>query len=106
MSDQTTTTAMPAPSPAYEPAPVRPGWKERVVGLRATIAVALATVILGGAGGYALGHVSAGGDTGRGGPGGFRGGPGQQQFPGGPGQQQLPGQQGQPGLPPGQGSAN
>ena len=53
-------------------------FKNRVLSLRAVAGVALASLILGGAGGAALGAVSSGGDqnTGfRGGPGGFNGGP-------------------------------
>jgi hypothetical protein len=76
----------------------RPRLRDHVVGMRGVAAVALAGLILGGAGGALLGAVSAGGDDDRMGPGRF-GGPGQMgQFPGQPPQQGVPGQ-GQPGGP-------
>jgi hypothetical protein len=92
---------VPPPVPAYAaydhtPAhqPRTPFW-DRVLGLRAVVAVALACVVLGGAGGTVLGATTNGGDDrfgGRGGPGGFPGQPGRFQ-PGQPGQLQ-PGQPG------------
>ena len=82
-------------APAGQPS--RSGWSDRVLGLRGVVAVALASVILGAAGGAVLGQVS---DGQQGGPGGMRGGfPG---FPaGGPGG--LPGgtRGGFPGTPAG-----
>jgi hypothetical protein len=74
---------------AYQP---RPRFWDRVLGMRGVIAVALASVVLGGVGGTVLGATAHGGDHfgGRGGPG-FHGGQ-----PGQPGQFQ-PGQ-----VPPGQ----
>jgi hypothetical protein len=86
----------PPPVPAYlaeqQGAPVRtaPSFRDRVVGIRAVIAVALASLVLGGAGGAVLGASTNGGNDGFGGrgPGGFPGGqrgtfPGQgQQFQG------------------------
>ncbi len=77
----------------------RPSVRDRLFGLRSVLAVAVASLLLGGVGGAALGAVSDGADADRRGPGG--GGqlvPGQQgrppgqggQFPGQPGQ--LPGQ--------------
>lgn len=42
-------------------------FKDRVLGMRAVIAVALASVILGGVGGAALGAISSGSDDGGGG---------------------------------------
>ena len=89
----------PAPPVASDPAPVAtapaPRFRDRVLGIRGVAAVALAGLVIGGGGGFALGAVTDGGDD-RMGPGraGF-GGPGQfQQFPGRPqgGQQGGPGQ--------------
>lgn len=85
--------------------PLRKPLRDRVLGMRAVAGVAIASVILGGAGGAALGAVSAGVDTnGPGGRGGF-GGPGGngqgQQPPGLNGQNGQDGQNGQPMQPPG-----
>jgi hypothetical protein len=93
MSDDETHTLEPD-----APVPPQPGHTERrfvdrVLDMRAVIAVALAALIIGGLSGFILGEHTNGGDDGFGrGPGGFRGGmPGSQQFPGGPpGQQQGP----------------
>ncbi|CAN5377635.1 hypothetical protein BH09ACT12_BH09ACT12_35070 [soil metagenome] len=76
--------------------PDRPGLRDRVLGIRAVAAVALASLIVGGLGGAALGALSDGADTDQRGPGGGQFVPGQQgQVPGGQ-QGQLPGgQQGQ-----------
>ena len=76
------------------PAPVR--FRDRVLGMRGVIAVALASVILGGVGGAALGAVSSGDDEdgrfGRG-PGNFQPGQDGQLPPGGQFHQgQVPGQ--------------
>ena len=71
MDEQTS----PDPTPAT-PSPTRPGLRDRVLGWRGVAGVALASVILGGAGGALLGVVSNGGDDQagmRGGPGGFGG---------------------------------
>lgn len=80
----------------HEPDETRPGWKHRVLGMRAVAAVALATLVLGGVGGAALGAVSDGADQqqGPGGRGTFQLPPGGQGFQ--PGQVPAPG-----GLPPG-----
>jgi hypothetical protein len=72
----------PPPVPAYlaeqqgVPVPARPSFRDRVVGMRAVIAVALASLVLGGAGGAVLGASTNGGNDGFGGhgPGGFPGG--------------------------------
>ncbi len=42
--------------------PPRAAWRDRVLGIRAVAAVALASLVLGGFGGAAIGAVSAGGD--------------------------------------------
>ena len=99
------TPAAPVPTPDVGPDAVvgpKKRFHHRVIGMRGVAAVALASVILGGAGGLALGALGDGADAdsdpgGRGGPGGnFQQGPfpdGQQgQFPGG--------QQGGPGVAP------
>jgi hypothetical protein len=66
-----------ASQPSYAP---RPRFADQVVGMRAVIAVALACLVLGGAGGAILGAATNGGDNGGfGGRGGFPG-PGQGQF--------------------------
>ncbi len=70
-------TAVPPENP-----PAKQRLRDRLWSFRAVIAVALASVIIGGLGGAALANVSEGGNDGRRGPGGFgRGGPG---GPGGP----------------------
>ena len=90
-----------APPPVLPPDPAAPAYAapvhhqrfvDRVLDMRAVIAVALAALIIGGLSGFILGeHTNGGGDGfGRGGPGGFPGGQG---FRGGP--QGTPGQQGQ-----------
>jgi hypothetical protein len=79
--------------PAYA-APGRPRFVDRVLGLRAVIAVALAALIIGGLSGFLLGEHTNGDDRFGHGPGGFPGGQG---FRGGP-----PGQQGQQPMGPGQ----
>lgn len=96
--------ATPVPPPAQPTSPVEPAYTgpaqprfvDRVLGMRAVIAVALASLIIGGLSGFLLGEHTNGGDDGfgRGGPGGFPGGqglrggppaqPGQQQFGQGP----------------------
>jgi len=71
MDEQTS----PDPTPAT-PSPTRPGLRDRVLAWRGVAGVALASVILGGAGGALLGVVSDGGDDRagmRGGPGGLGG---------------------------------
>ncbi len=86
------------PPVAYDPsnppyaAPQQPRFLDRVLAMRAVIAVALAALIIGGLSGFLLGEHTGGGDDrfGRGGPRGFPGGQG---FRGGP--QGGPGQQGQ-----------
>jgi hypothetical protein len=115
-SDQTSTLEPHAPAaPPYVPPPLpayaahdqppvheRPRFRDRVLGMRGVIAVALASVVLGGLGGAVLGATTNGSDGrfGGRGPGGFPGRPGQfrpGQFRPGqfqPGQFQ-PGQQGQ-----------
>ena len=96
------TAATATPADADSPT----GLRHRVLGLRAVAAVALASLVLGGLGGAALGAVSDGADTDQRGPGGGQfvpGQPGQQdQLPGRGGQFQggVPGGQ-QGGLPPG-----
>lgn len=55
----------------------RTGLRERVLGLRAVAAVALASLVLGGVGGTALGALSDGEDSNQGGPGGRQFAPGQ-----------------------------
>ncbi|WP_067439187.1 hypothetical protein [Nocardioides jensenii] len=89
MNDENQNAQVSAPSGERRP------FKERVLGYRGVAAVALASVILGGTGGAALGAISNGSDDGRGGmrgPGGN--GPGNfGQLPGQNGQQ-LPGQDG------------
>jgi hypothetical protein len=95
----------PPPYPPYPQAPAvaRPRFRDRVLGMRGVAAVAVAGLILGGAGGAVLGAATSGGEDHNFGPGrGGFGGPGQFQ-------QQLPPQgQGQPpqgfqGFPGGQG---
>jgi hypothetical protein len=104
MNDQTEpiqpTPAQPLPPEGYahpDPVPAAgPRFRDRVLGMRSVAAVALASLVLGGLGGAALGAVSAGGDEDRrGGPGGFGRPPFQQGQPG-----HLP-QQGQPAPPAG-----
>jgi hypothetical protein len=101
MSDDQTSTldaAAPAPPPSYDPAyagtpAAPPRFVDRVLGMRAVIAVALAALIIGGLSGFVLGERTGGADGrfGHGGPGGFPGGQG---FRGGPPQMQgQPGQQ-------------
>jgi hypothetical protein len=92
-------TAQATAPPAYAvpAAPARQRFIDRVVDMRAVIAVALAALIIGGLSGFILGEHTGGDDDrfGRGGPRGFPGGfqPGQ----GAPGQQgQPPFGQGQP----------
>lgn len=86
--DQPVPTDQPAEKAADK---AKPGWRERTLGLRGVAAVALASLILGGAGGAALGALSNGADGDRGRDG-F--GPGQFQPPpggGGPGGMVPPG---------------
>ncbi|MBS43081.1 MAG: hypothetical protein CMH83_07985 [Nocardioides sp.] len=83
--------AAPAAAPAREEQPVASDgtWRHRVLGMRAVAAVALVALLLGGASGAALGLVSDGGSSDRGG---FTG-PGRNGgFPGQQGQQGVPGQ--------------
>ncbi len=106
MSDNEPTADKPTaeqPTPAPEAAqaqvePARPRLRDHLFGLRSVVAVALAGVVLGGLGGFAVHAATDGGGRddrddrlGRFGPGGFQGGPGG--FPQGPGQR-SPGQQG------------
>ncbi len=82
-----------APDPAYAGPPVpRQSFLDRVLGMRAVIAVALAALVIGGLSGFVLGERTNGGNDrfGPGGPGGPGGFPGGQGFRGGP-----PAQQGQ-----------
>jgi hypothetical protein len=77
----------------------RTPWRERVFGLRAVLAVALAGVILGGLAGWGITAAASSGDSGGrfgGGPGQMGGGPGQMGRGFGPGGQQgqMPGQMG------------
>jgi hypothetical protein len=76
-----------APDAAYAAPPPPPRFVDRVLGVRAVVAVALAALIIGGLSGFVLGERTDGGDDGfgRGGPGGFPGGQG---FRGGPPTQQ------------------
>jgi hypothetical protein len=94
--------SQPVEPPAVAPAPVATlRLRDRVLGMRGVAAVALAGLIVGGGGGFALGAVTQGDDDRMGPGGGFGGPPGQfQQFPNGP--QGGPGQ-GFPGgqMPPG-----
>ena len=94
-SDQTSTLDPVAPAVGALPPPAQPRFVDRVLGMRAVIAVALAALIIGGLSGFLLGERTNGGDDrfGRGGPGGFTGGQGGQGFRGGP--QGAPGQPGQ-----------
>jgi hypothetical protein len=96
--DHTSTLEPPAPAspaqpthPAYD-AGSPPGFVDRVLGLRAVIAVALAALIIGGLSGFLLGEHTGGGDDrfGRG-PGGFPGGQGLRGGPPGQPGQQPPG---------------
>jgi hypothetical protein len=81
MDDQTQNTEIPSPTgqPADQPAAARIPLRERVLGLRAVVAVALASVVLGGAGGAALAAAGTGNDDGTGG--GRFGPPGQNGVP-------------------------
>ena len=83
--------AAPAPADRRTTVPQQPRFVDRVLDLRAVIAVALAALVIGGLSGFLLGEHTNGGDDrfGPGGPGGF---PGGQSFRGGP--QGMPGQQG------------
>ena len=104
MDEQTTHDPIPtAPTAARAPGS-RPALPDRVLGWRGVAGVALASVILGGAGGAVLGAVSNGGDSrGPGGFGGFRG-PGMMQgSQGSQGSQNQPNQQLPDGLPGNQG---
>ena len=87
----TTTATLPPPA-APQPPPARPRFADRVWGWRSTLAVAIASLIIGGLAGFAIGHASAGGDDRGFGPG--RGGFGHQGHGLGPGGQN--GQQMQP----------
>jgi hypothetical protein len=55
--EENTEQPSPTPEPA-EPAATKPAFKDRVIGMRGVAAVAMASVILGGAGGAALGAAS------------------------------------------------
>ena len=99
-AEQPTPAPETAPEAAPEAAqaqvePARPRLRDHLFGLRSVVAVALAGVVLGGLGGFAVHAATDGGGRddrlGRFGPGGFQGGPGG--FPQGPGQR-SPGQQG------------
>ncbi|MCW2852871.1 MAG: hypothetical protein JWM84_2535, partial [Nocardioides sp.] len=61
MSDETPAAQ---PQPAPQPPEQKPGWRHRVLGVRGVAAVAIASLILGGAGGAALGALSNGADDG------------------------------------------
>lgn len=97
-SEQDQDPAVPPSSSSTQDRTPRTGFSERLFGIKAVAALALGSLILGGAGGAALGAVSAGSDSeqsGRfGGPSNGQPGFGQQ---GQPGQQGVPGQQGQQG---------
>jgi len=84
MNDETPQNPTP---PAATANVARPVLRDRVLGWRGVVGVALASVILGGVGGAVLGVVSDGGDQSgmRGGPGGF-GNPGRGIPAGVPGQ--------------------
>ncbi len=91
--------AAPAAAPAAAAATAAPGWQDRVLGMRGVAAVAAGALLLGGLGGFALGHVvdhdrddwRQGGPGWHRGPGGQGGGPGGGWGPQrGPGQQQPP----------------
>jgi len=93
--------------------PAKPRFQDRVLGMKAVAGVALASVVLGGAGGAVLGAISNGDDDS--GRGNRFGGPMTNRMPGqdgnqlqqpGDGQMVPPGTQGQlpPGLPPQDGS--
>ncbi|GAA2005460.1 hypothetical protein [Nocardioides kribbensis] len=109
MSDQTPDhPAVSRPNAEGAP-PVRGGWRRRALALRGVVAVALASLLIGGTGGAVLGVAAGGSDDGRsggpGGPGGFRGRPPVQQgtFPGQPsddGPADAPGSPGDPTSPP------
>lgn len=76
----------PTPPPAADVAPGRSRFVDRVLGMRAVLAVAVAGLVVGGVGGALLGATTDGGNDGFGrGPGGFQGGQFQGgQFQGGP----------------------
>ncbi len=84
-----------APEPAPEPpTEVRTGWRDRVFGLRGVVAVGLATLVLGGAGGAAIATIAHHDDD--------RSGWGrveQGELPGGPGPRGF-GQEARPGVVP------
>ncbi|MDQ4051721.1 MAG: hypothetical protein M3237_03345 [Actinomycetota bacterium] len=63
MTDEDSTPDQPAvtETPAKE-APARTRWRERALGFRGVVAVALATLILGGLGGTAIGMAVSGDD--------------------------------------------
>ena len=71
MDEQTSPDPIPSPSTSNRAPGGRPALRDRVLGWRGVAGVALASVILGGAGGAVLGAVSNGGDSR--GPGGFGG---------------------------------
>jgi hypothetical protein len=69
-------TQAPGPAPAGHGAPAQPSFIDRVLGMRAVIAVVLAALVIGGLTGFILGEHTGGGDD--------RFGPGPAGFPGGP----------------------
>ncbi len=85
------------PELGAEPAPVvaSPRWQDRVLGVRGVAAVAAGALLVGGLGGFALGHVvdQDRGDWRQGGSGWHRGPGGQGGGPDGWGPQRGPGQQ-------------
>jgi hypothetical protein len=113
MSEHDETASINQPQPQADPPapPARSGWRERVYGVRAVAAVAVAGLIVGGGAGAAI-HAATADDGGRDGRPGFGrngggfGGPGGQ-LPGrgqgqGPGQGQMPQPPGgMPAVPPG-----
>lgn len=91
--------AAPRPEPAASPSQV-PAWRDRVLGLRGIVAVAIASLIVGGLGGFALGRIGDQDDEWR------RGGMGWHHGPGGMpdrGEQGRGPHQGPPGWGPQQG---
>lgn len=80
------------PAPPSYAGPEQPSFLDRVLGMRAVIAVALAALVIGGLSGFILGEHTQGGDHGfgHGGPAGSPGGQGFRGPEGGPGQHGPP----------------